>query len=99
MLQKIIEKLDSIPIFFEKEKEYILEKIQLKSSSELIDIYDELCSIENNVENDRPVLNEKIKLQLDSFYAHIEEKKRKVINSAIENAENKDKEEVVDPTW
>lgn len=90
MFEKIKQKLDQIPIFFEEEKTYILNKINWKQEDFLKMIYEELLNIEKHVEQDKDILVKEVKKIEDKTIIEIEAKKREIIRKMIQEAEKND---------
>jgi len=90
MYDKIIQKINSIGIFFEDQKQIMIEKLKSKSDNELNEIYGELCNIEQKIKQDKPKLNQKIWQIMDNFNIELEDKKIKLINKIIREAESID---------
>lgn len=90
MLNRVKQKLNSIPIFFEEEKEYILTKISWKSEDFLKLVYEELINVENHVEQDKEKLQKQIKEIEDKLKVEMESKKREIIRKMIQKAEEED---------
>ena len=90
MIGKIKDKLDSIPIFFEEEKKYILNKIEWKNEDTLDSIYNEILNIENHVEADKDLISKNIKDIENKIIIDIEAKKREIIRKMIQKAEEND---------
>lgn len=90
MIEKIKQKLNEIPIFFEEEKTYILNKINWKPEVFLKMIYDELLNIEKHVEQDKDKIAKEMKEIEDKAIIEIEAKKREIIRKMIQEAEKND---------